>query len=714
MASVAALLIFLTPLGAQDGADASTPDQEGQAELETPQERVGILPTLTVTATSVEVAEENVAADIDVLAGDEKRRRQTTSLGASLEHLPGVSNISTGGQAGKPVIRGNTGNRIRVLQNGIGTSYQQFGVRHSPNIDPFLAGRIEVVRGASAILYGSSAANGSVNVLPRELRYAAPGESPVRGSLLYGYESAQRLHMGGIEFDLASGDWAVTGAFTYRDSDGLVVPDVETFDGSGTQPSDIPKFSGDLNFTDFEQTNGTIHLGRRFSGGEFTLRYEGWRNEHNFLQPPGPNGQGIGQELETDVVQATLETELNDVWSLKSSYTLNRNLRLSNPGGTPLPVTNPVIDIERYSHTGRAEFLHQAPGSALSGTVGVEVLYEDQESNGVVGLSPGGQIYNFSVFALERLELDSWTFEGGLRFDHRRQEGDPSQTNDPSLFDRDGDGVIDVPLDNEYNVLTGSVGTLYRFNKNFSIAANVNRGFRAPGLFELYVNGVHGGVAAVQQGNPNLEEETSIGGDLQLRWRSPSFDITATGYVTEYDNYIFLGDTGTTSGGGLPIFQFGQEDATLIGGDVSATWRAHEHFDLTTTYELVRGEFDSGGDVPLLPADKLRVEARYHRESLGFMENPELTLALRAADSKDSAGALEPFSQFDNNPNFGTASTDSYAVLDLGLGFDWKQWRFDFTIANLLDEDYRDFLDTYKGYALSPGRSFNVRVSYEF
>jgi len=138
-------------------------------------------------------------------------------------------------------------------------------------------------------------------------------------------------------------------------------------------------------------------------------------------------------------------------------------------------------------------------------------------------------------------------------------------------------------------------------------------------------------------------------------------------------------------------------------------------FDLNTTWEAVRGDFDGGGgDLPLLPADQLRIDARFHRESLGALENPELRLAVRAAREKEAAGTLEPFSQFDRNPNFGAASTDGYAVLDLGLGFDWRDTRVDFEITNLPEEDYRDFLDTYKGYALNPGRSAIIQVSHEF
>ena len=113
----------------------------------------------------------------------------------------------------------------------------------------------------------------------------------------------------------------------------------------------------------------------------------------------------------------------------------------------------------------------------------------------------------------------------------------------------------------------------------------------------------------------------------------------------------------------------------------------------------MRGEFDDGGDVPLLPADQLQLEAILHRESLGWMESPEFRIGIRHARSKDAAGLLEPFSQFDRNPNFGTASTDAYTLLDLGFGFRYKNLRVDLFAKNVTDEDYRDFLDTYKGYA---------------
>ena len=676
------------------------------------------LENYVVTGTALPLPDFRAASDIGVLAGEEKFRLQAANLGETLDHLPGVSTIGTGSGVGKPVIRGLSGNRIRVLQDGIGVNFQQFGVRHPPNLDPFLAERVEVVRGVSSILYGSDAFGGAVNAISPAIDYAEGGKARSGGRATYRYESGHDLHTGAVEFSFAEENWGFTGALVRRDAGNLEVPDEETWNGPPPtgQPSDIPRFADELDFTDYEQLNGMVKAGYRFGPTEVTLRYERWDNEHNFLLP---NGKGIGQELENNLIRAEVDGRLNPDWTWKTSYTWNENTRLSNPGGTPLPVRNPAIDIERDSHTVRAEFTRGEPADRFSGTLGVEGLYEDQVSSGPTGLSPGGQVANLAAFGMGRMHAEPWTLEAGLRFDHRSQEADPSQTADSSLLDNRVDPVSGLPvavdLKNDYDVVTASFGALYQVNDSFVLAGNVNRGFRAPDLFEMYAAGVHGGVAAVQFGDAGLSEETSLGGDLQARWRGERWDWTATTYVNSFSDYIFLGDTGAVDGGsGLPIFKVGQADATLYGGDLSTSFRATDWLTLEGVYEWVRGEFDDGADVPLLPADQLQLTAIFSQDSLGVLEKPEFRIGIRHAWSKDAAGTLEPFSQFDRNPNFGTASTDAYTLLDLGFGFDFKAVSVDIGVRNAADEDYRDFLDTYKGYALSPGRNFVFQVSAGF
>ena len=105
---------------------------------------------------------------------------------------------------------------------------------------------------------------------------------------------------------------------------------------------DAPAYSGELDFTDFEQTNGQLGVGYRGDFGELRLRYTGWRNEHNFLLPPpagqlppGQGPEGIGQNLENDSVQLEARLPAASDWTLVPTLAWQNNLRQSNAAGTP-------------------------------------------------------------------------------------------------------------------------------------------------------------------------------------------------------------------------------------------------------------------------------------------------------------------------------------------------------------------------------------------
>lgn len=292
-----------------------------------------------------------------------------------------------------------------------------------------------------------------------------------------------------------------------------------------------------------------------------------------------------------------------------------------------------------------------------------------------------------------------------MRFDFIETVGDEDRTRAPTPFSGHAS--------NDYRVTTGSLGATYALTRELTLAANASRGFRAPTLFEQFADGVHGGVAAVQRGNPDLDPERSLNTDLGLRWRSPRVKASATVYRNRINDFIFLQDTGTSAPNGLPIFVNRQADATLKGIELQGSVKVTETVELSASLDLVDGENErTGEELPLLPADAFRVEGTWSPRGLA-LNNPYLRVGMRYNASKEAAPG-EPFAQFDDAP-FGTASTDSYMVYDLGAGFELpgpgsRPARMDLEVRNLADESYRDFLDTYKGYALSPGRNVRLQV----
>ena len=377
----------LTPLAASPGL---AQDETGARPVDD---------VIVVTGTARATDRLSTPADVDaaILSGSLKDAEEATSLGDTLDYFAGIDSIGAGDQVGKPVIRGLSGNRVRVLSDGISLDHQQFGVRHPPNIDPYIAERIEVVRGASGILDGSDAIGGAVNVISQRPPSVAPGEIMLRGQAAGVYQSAYRQGTGVVHLEGANGPVGISGTLVYRDSGGLVTPDEPTALETG-DPTD-PLVTGDVPFSGVEQINGDISVGYETPRGPIVLHYEACRNEHDFVvpDPPPPSGNplqagGVGQDLENDLVHLFGQSEVSDLVSLRPSLACSRNLRISNPGPPePLPRAflrgAAVIDILRENVTGRVELDHGAV-AGFSGRLAAEIQRIDQESRGPVQLNP--------------------------------------------------------------------------------------------------------------------------------------------------------------------------------------------------------------------------------------------------------------------------------------------------------------------------------------
>lgn len=683
--------------------------------------------TVTVTGTPYESDPLTTPADVDVLTGDTKFTRQQTSLGGSLDELAGISTISTGSQTGKPVIRGLSGSRIRVLDDGTAMDYQQYGVRHGPNVDPFTSERIEVVRGAASVQYGSDALGGAVNVISNPLPEATDEEPFLQGETLGEFSSNNDELAGGVHLNGAVNRWGFTSTLIRRSAGNMTAPDVPTFQES--DDTSAPKFSGELNHTDYDQLNGSLGIGYQTGIGQLTAEYTRWENEHNFLLP---NGKGLGQNLENNALQIEGDLDLANGFTLNPQFTYSQNLRQSNPGGddarprSELPDKGYAhLDILLDSYTAKTELKHPGIGP-FSGTLGLEYKYQDQETRGTEPLVPSANIQNIAAFVFEQAELDNLTLSLGARFDARNQEAKPHP--ELNLPDYEA-GETDDVLDQSYFEFSGSVGATYQFTEQLALAANIGRGFRAPSLFNLHVDGVHGGIAAYQVGNPYLDSEYSLNTDLSLRWRANKVQAKATVYRNAIDNYMFLVNTGDFVGSdnnGPPVLEFVQGNARLFGGNADITAQVLPWLQLSGTFETVEGRnidenISEVDELPLLPPTRLSGKIKIMRPSLGKIENSFLSLGVQYTSSKDAAGRYEPFWQFGNAPqfsDFGVASTDAYTLVNATVGVDIPLWDRPISLQisgkNLLDEAHRDFLDTYKGYALSPGRNITLRIKVPF
>lgn len=674
--------------------------------------------TVVVTGTPVGQDVFTSPADLDVLTGESLAAVRGAGLGQTLQDLPDVNFIGSGEQVGLPVIRGLSGQRVRVLENGIGLNFQQFGLRHPPNLDPFMAQRIEVVRGPASLLYGSDALGGVVNVITGPPAALAEGQSALGGSLALGWSSAHETNEAALTLEGGRGGLTASGTLVLRDARNVRTPEVAiaTLDA----PSKRPLVSGELPFTDYTQTNGQAMVGYATGPLSVRLRYAAWSSEQNYLVPdPVPGGGvvpgGLGQDLENTIWQGEAAWDFSDRYSLRLEGASVRNVRIANtssPDPQPLPVTPETRTTFLVNDTVTTRLvLENSAVFGLNGKIGVEYVVEEQESSGRVLLAPGGVIQNAAAFIFEEAQFGPVTLNAGLRHDERKQKLSPARTaslaglpTDPELQQR------------RYSATTAGLGASWRIGDHLVLAGNLGRAFRAPGLFELFAFGPINGVPAVVRGNANLQEEAATTLDLSARWRSDRLEASLTLYQTDFSDYITYTDTGLTAPNGQAILTYTQEDATLTGGDLEIIWRPLPDWEMLAVSERVRGEFDGHAEsLPLFPADSLRLRVTRRFAVLGPAQDVRFSVGARLVADKKAGGPSEPFMALDApGSRYGTASTEGYATFDLDASARFGDLRLSASVTNLTDEAYRDFLDIYKTIALSPGRDVRLALSWEF
>lgn len=207
------------------------------------------LNTVNVSASPLgETSNFDSPTQVDVVSGDDKLAKDSGSLGALIADIPGVNNLSTGSQAGKPIIRGMSGERVKILSNGLATDTQAYGTRHNPTIEPFLAESVEVVRGAQGVLYGSEAMGGVVNVISSPIPY---GDKQPKNEAVSGFASNNGEVLLGVKGGVAAGNFGVTGGISQRTADNITTP--KHREATGAKPSSpaskLPLFTGDLPYT---------------------------------------------------------------------------------------------------------------------------------------------------------------------------------------------------------------------------------------------------------------------------------------------------------------------------------------------------------------------------------------------------------------------------------------------------------------------------------
>jgi outer membrane receptor protein involved in Fe transport len=640
------------------------------------------LEAVTVTATRSAISPLTAPLASAELAGERLRRAHEVSLAHALDELPGVRTLSTGEQVGKPVIRGVTGPRVLVLDNGQRLEDYSWSDEDGPSVDARLAERVEVIRGPASVLYGSDAIGGVINVIPNEVPDGRGRSAFARATAeLYGATNNDEVGTA-LRAEGASGrlGWSVTAI-------GRRANNFHTPTGNDSTPT------GNLYNTAFHAINGEAAAGLHGERGSVMLRYTRYGGDFGLLDgPPVPadNVSGPLRRVDDNRLQLTSNTVLGGVrletksqWQRHSLQELVDQSRLA--GATP------TFDL--LLNTFSTDLLLHHPGShGLRTTLGVSGLFQDNQTRGAVPLVPAARTTGGAAFVLGTAALGPWTVVAGARGEGRHVSGDSNGALKLSAQTRDA------------TAFTGDLGVVYRAAPGLALAVNAGRAFRAPTLFELFTNGPHLGEDRYEIGLPSARPEVSSNADLSVRWQTGRVRGELAAYRNQIDSYLYIAPTGARdSATGLAIYRYQQAQATLLGTELGVEVAATAALTLRGRADIVRGTNEATRQpLPLMPPPRADLEAEWHASGLRWADRAYLSGGLVAVARQTQLGPFD-------------TQTRAYQLLTIGAGLEQtvggRALRLDLRLRNVANARYTDFLSRYKAFAYGEGRNLMLRLS---
>lgn len=667
--------------------------------------------TTAIRLKSVEIKGNKPAAPatttITTLSGTALDHTKGTTLAHAIQEIPGVAMLQTGATIAKPVIHGLHSNRVLILNNGIPQEGQQWGSEHAPEIDPFIAKKISVIKGAEAVRYGAAAIGGVIIIEPPAL----PATADIHGEINLAGISNSRAGIlsgmldGGIKKWPGFG-WRIQG--TLKKAGNIKTADyylnntgVREHNYSAAAGYNGAKAGTEIFFSHF---NSGIGIFRGAHIGSIKDLYERFKNGRPFEE--GSFSYEINaprQQLYHQLLKVKSYLQLHPSHRLQLQYGWQRNSRkeydIRRAGRTSLPaldllLTTHTLDITLESNY-RKGWKTILGGNALS-----------QVNNSIPGtyatpIIPNYDTYGAGVYMIVRQVKEKYELEAGVRYDYKYLDALGYDKNE-NLYG----GT------HQFNNVSGSLGALWIIHPNLQLRSNLGSAWRPPAVSELYSNGLHHGAAAVERGNKNMKNEQGYKWVNTLEYNTAALSISWNGYMHYIRNYIYLHpamDTLESLRGAFPVFDYQQTDARFLGMDLLAKYRINTSF----TYEL-KGAIVKAKDIsrqqylPWIPTDRLENTLRWNIPGSEKIKDAYLQVqaVLEATQPRYTPGSDY------------VAPPEGYHLFNLGTGTKYLLGKnilsIHFSIENVGNVLYKSYMNRFRYYAHDTGRSYALRTTYRF
>jgi len=643
------------------------------------------------------------------LSGADLNQTRGQTLAESLKGLAGITTLQTGSSISKPVIHGMHSNRVLIMNNGVRQEGQQWGSEHAPEIDPFVATKLSVIKGAAGVRYGSDAIGGVVLVDPEEL----PFEKPLTGEVnLVGFTNGRQgvasgTVQGGIKGFHGFG-WRAQG--TIKRGGNIRTPNY-FLDNTGLSEKNFSLSAGyrrkgfgiDLFYSRFDTQIGIFsgsHIGSVTdllnvirngepyikSGFSYAINRPNQNVTHSLLKAEAHYHFNDGNRI-----QWTIAEQLND----RNEFDLHRPRNDSIAG-----LNHPELTFKLNTLTNDIVWDHKPIAKKVAGQVGISTLYQYNLMSGRP-LIPNFNQFNIGLFWIERYVKNSWEIEAGARYDYR------------TLSTHRIVSRRQVSNDFTFSNFSGTVGVSKNLSERLSARLNFGTAWRAPNVSELFSDGVHHGAAAYEKGDSTLIPEKAVNSIGSIKYASPRFTLELGAYLNYIADYIYLKpqpEPILTIRGAFPYFKYTQTDAIFKGIDLSVGWEFVKNLTLTSKLSYLR-VYDKGNAnyLVMIPPNRWDNQVKYEIPKLGTWRGVFLSLGnLQVAQQKrvpPSSDFLPPPSAYTlwNFQIGGSIHVSDKNVLEIGV-----------SVQNLFNTVYRDYMNRFRYYSDDMGRNASLRLKWSF
>lgn len=692
---LAAVLVPLAAAPARAAADA--PGGADDPHTHTPAD-------IVVTG-AIERNRQDVLSGVAVLQGAELDHALRSSLGETLDGTPGVSATSFGPTASRPVLRGLQGERVRVLSDGIGSiDVSNTSVDHAVVINPLLAERIEVLRGPQALLYGSSAVGGVVNVIDKRIPTAVPEHLHVGAIGTYGSAADERSVAGTVDVPVGGGFVAHADASWSESRDmrigGYALTPALRAEALATALS--PEADPEIDYLANAAVSGRLPntAARTWTAGAgasyvndrgmlgiaFTHTDSRYGIPLRLATAPGQEQEAPRIQLQQDRVDGRAQINaggsLIDRVVLRFGFADYRHAEIEPDGTVGTTFLNKGLEA-------RLE-LAQARRGVWQGASGVQYTSRDFDVAGAEAFLPRYAARQTGLFTLQQLELGAVKVEAGARFEHSDLTASPDAAQ-PQFF----------AGKRSFDTLSGSMGASWRFAPAWTSAVNLSHTARAPAPEELFANGPHAGTEAFEIGDTALRPERATSVEAILRRSGAGFTLEASAYHTWFRGFIHDERTGAIAEG-LPVYRIRQAPARFYGfevqGRVDLAQLGGWTLSADALADFVHATIEGSGPAPRIPPLRM----------LGGLSAASGSLDLRAEIEHVTAQTRVARNE---------TTTPAYTLVNAEIG--WRPWgrdrplTFALSANNIFDVAARRHASFLKDYAPLAGRDIRLTARLE-